>query len=99
MEDAVRLSDRLLIESRAPELGHRFRSSAAGGHVDAQILESDVGHDATLPSPARTESGEYRSPMPWTCPSCQRQFARSRQGHDCAPAMTLEEYFSTGPSF
>jgi hypothetical protein len=37
--------------------------------------------------------------VPWTCPSCQRQFARKGQGHDCAPAMTLEEYFSTGPSF
>jgi hypothetical protein len=35
----------------------------------------------------------------WTCPSCQRQFARKGQGHDCAPAMTVEEYFSTGPSF
>ncbi|MGZ4766986.1 MAG: DUF5655 domain-containing protein [Ilumatobacteraceae bacterium] len=37
--------------------------------------------------------------MPWTCPQCQRQFARAGQSHECAPAMTLEEYFSTGPSF
>lgn len=35
--------------------------------------------------------------MAWTCPSCNRQFARNRQSHDCAPAMTLEEYFSSGP--
>ena len=35
----------------------------------------------------------------WTCPQCKRQFARTRQGHECAPAMTLEEYFSTGPTF
>jgi hypothetical protein len=35
--------------------------------------------------------------MAWVCPSCQRTFARTRQGHECAPAMTLEEYFSTGP--
>jgi hypothetical protein len=35
--------------------------------------------------------------MVWTCPDCKRQFARSRQGHECSPAMTLAEYFSTGP--
>ncbi|MET0904120.1 MAG: DUF5655 domain-containing protein [Acidimicrobiales bacterium] len=35
----------------------------------------------------------------WVCPKCQRQFARKGQGHECAPAMTLEEYFSTGPPF
>ncbi len=33
----------------------------------------------------------------WTCPKCERQFRRSGQSHECAPAMTLEEYFSTGP--
>lgn len=33
----------------------------------------------------------------WTCPSCRRKFGRSKQGHECAPAMSLEEYFSTGP--
>jgi hypothetical protein len=36
--------------------------------------------------------------VPWTCPECGRQFARNRQGHDCAPAMTLAEYFSSGPA-
>jgi Domain of unknown function (DUF5655) len=35
--------------------------------------------------------------MPWTCPECGRQFRRTRQSHECAPAMTLDEYFSTGP--
>ena len=35
----------------------------------------------------------------WVCPDCQRQFARKGQGHECAPAMTIEEYFSTGPPF
>lgn len=34
----------------------------------------------------------------WTCPSCQRRFGVTRQGHDCAPALTIEEYFSTGPA-
>jgi hypothetical protein len=35
----------------------------------------------------------------WVCPKCRRQFARKGQGHECAPAMTIEEYFSTGPPF
>ncbi len=35
----------------------------------------------------------------WVCPDCERQFARKGQGHECAPAMTVEEYFSTGPPF
>lgn len=34
----------------------------------------------------------------WTCPSCGRRFGVARQGHDCAPGLTLEEYFSTGPA-
>ena len=33
----------------------------------------------------------------WTCPSCEREFGRNKQSHECAPAMSLEEYFSTGP--
>lgn len=33
----------------------------------------------------------------WTCPDCGRRFGRARQGHECAPAMTVEGYFSTGP--
>ena len=35
----------------------------------------------------------------WECPSCHRRFGRVRQSHECAPAMTLDEYFSTGPPF
>jgi hypothetical protein len=35
----------------------------------------------------------------WTCPSCERQFGRRNQSHECAPALTVEEYFATGPSF
>ncbi len=34
----------------------------------------------------------------WTCPDCARTFGRSRQTHDCAPGLSLDEYFSTGPS-
>ncbi|MEQ7126795.1 DUF5655 domain-containing protein [Actinopolymorpha sp. B11F2] len=33
----------------------------------------------------------------WTCPECERRFGRRNQSHECAPAMSLEEYFSTGP--
>ncbi len=33
----------------------------------------------------------------WTCPECRRRFRRAGQSHECAPAMSLEEYFSTGP--
>lgn len=33
----------------------------------------------------------------WICPKCDRSFGRRGQGHECAPAMTLDEYFSTGP--
>jgi hypothetical protein len=32
----------------------------------------------------------------WTCPECGRQFGRRGQSHECAPALSLEEYFSTG---
>lgn len=33
----------------------------------------------------------------WTCPDCQRQFRRRNQSHECTPAMSLAEYFATGP--
>ena len=33
----------------------------------------------------------------WECPDCGRRFGRRGQGHESAPAMTVEEYFSTGP--
>lgn len=33
----------------------------------------------------------------WDCPSCGRRFRRRGQDHECSPAMSLEDYFSTGP--
>jgi len=33
----------------------------------------------------------------WVCPECGRRFGRARQSHECAPAMALDEYLSTGP--
>jgi hypothetical protein len=33
----------------------------------------------------------------WICPSCSRRFGRNGQSHECAPALSLDEYFSTGP--
>lgn len=34
----------------------------------------------------------------WTCPECCRRFGVVGQGHDCSPALTLDEYFATGPA-
>jgi len=34
----------------------------------------------------------------WNCPDCRRRFGRRGQSHDCAPALSLEEYFATGPA-
>lgn len=35
----------------------------------------------------------------WQCPECDRRFGRANQGHECAPAMAIDEYFETGPAF
>ena len=34
----------------------------------------------------------------WICPDCGRLFGRAGQSHDCAPGLSLEEYFATGPA-
>jgi len=34
----------------------------------------------------------------WICAECGRLFGRDRQSHDCAPGLTLEEYFASGPA-
>ena len=33
----------------------------------------------------------------WVCPDCDRMFGRPQQHHDCAPGLSLDEYFETGP--
>lgn len=33
--------------------------------------------------------------MTWTCPECRRRFGRTRQSHECAPALELAAYFAT----
>ena len=35
----------------------------------------------------------------WICPRCRRRFGRTGQSHECSPALTLEEYFASGPAF
>lgn len=35
----------------------------------------------------------------WECPACRRRFDRTGQGHECAPALSVDEYFETGPEF
>ena len=37
--------------------------------------------------------------MSWTCPDCGRTFQRNRQSHECAPALSLNQYFATGPEW
>lgn len=34
----------------------------------------------------------------WVCPECGRMFGRIEQRHDCAPGLSIEEYFETGPA-
>ncbi|HEY3685493.1 MAG TPA: DUF5655 domain-containing protein [Streptosporangiaceae bacterium] len=33
----------------------------------------------------------------WTCPACDREFARARQSHFCVPGCTVEETFAGRP--
>jgi hypothetical protein len=33
----------------------------------------------------------------WTCPECDREFARERQSHVCVPGCTVEETFAPVP--
>jgi hypothetical protein len=35
----------------------------------------------------------------WICPECRRTFGRRNQSHECAPAMSLDEYFGTLPAW
>jgi len=35
----------------------------------------------------------------WTCPECQREFARRNQSHGCLPAVSVDEYFVDRPSW
>ncbi|MGI9606264.1 MAG: DUF5655 domain-containing protein [Acidimicrobiales bacterium] len=35
----------------------------------------------------------------WTCPECERRFGRANQGHECAPALSIAEFFESGPDF
>jgi len=36
------------------------------------------------------------STIGWTCPEWGRVIGRTGQGHDCAPGLSLDEYFETG---
>jgi hypothetical protein len=62
------------------------------------VCESAIGAGYGTAGPARPADIRHHAVVPtWVCPECQRTFARRAQGHECAPAMALEEYFSTGP--
>ncbi len=34
----------------------------------------------------------------WECPNCGRLFGRGKQSHDCAPGLTIDTFFASGPS-
>lgn len=36
-------------------------------------------------------------PTRWTCPRCDREFARAGQGHTCVPGCTVEQTFAGKP--
>ncbi|MEX2081674.1 MAG: DUF5655 domain-containing protein [Dehalococcoidia bacterium] len=35
----------------------------------------------------------------WSCPQCGREFGRIGQGHFCAPAMTVDQYYAARPAY
>lgn len=35
----------------------------------------------------------------WTCPRCDREFGRTRQGHTCVPGCTVDAVFAGRPPF
>jgi hypothetical protein len=35
----------------------------------------------------------------WTCPECRRSFGRRNQSHECAPGLSLADYFAVGAGF
>lgn len=45
-----------------------------------------------MPSKTRNSLGG------WICPECGRLFDRVGRGHDCAPGLSIDEYFATGPA-
>src|SRR5262245_48586926 len=55
--------------------------------------------DDVLPEQRRPPVQQLTRPVaPWVCPECRRQFRRKGQGHECAPAMELEEDLASGPA-
>ena len=37
--------------------------------------------------------------MRWTCPQCDREFARTNMGHVCVPGTTVDKVFAGHPSY
>ncbi len=82
------------VEAHLERLARAARRSAS---TSSPIYLQHDDKDGTLEA-----YGEHVLPavtlvVMWICPKCQRQFGRTKQSHECSPAMTLEEYFSTGP--
>ena len=75
----------------------RLRELRALGVDQFAIYLQHDDKDGTLEAYGETSSRRSGTGDPWVCPKCQRQFGRAKQSHECSPAMTLDEYFSTGP--
>lgn len=64
---------------------------SAAKHCHDDHCHEGHGHSRYRTAGTRTPDGL------WTCDTCGRKFGRTRQAHECAPALSIDEYFSTGP--
>src|SRR5215210_5506171 len=76
-----------------------MRSLCARSDLRARRQEISGNRPPTPnPAPRSPLEGQNGHVPRWVCPECRREFGRNKQSHECAPAMSLEEYFSTGPA-
>ena len=78
---------------RRPDRVRRFEAYVPSGLLGFLHV---LGH--TPQAKGRRHPSQLRV-MSWTCPDCGRTFSRNRQSHECAPALSLEQYFATGPEW
>lgn len=74
-----------------------FRSRRTDTHFRFGLDILLAGLAAGVPAKMRHWRGHDGAMAMWTCPECGRRFGSRGQGHECTPALTVEEYFSTGP--
>ena len=76
-------------------LGRRL-GEAAGERAE-EVHRSRAGRGACKIGPHWRR--DVRTLLPGSARRCGRHFGRRGQGHECAPAMSLDEYFATGPPY